>query len=165
MEVALYRPEIPQNTGNIGRLSVCTQTTLHIIGKPSFSLSDAAVKRAGLDYWHRLDLVTHDAWDLFEQDAAKRGKQPVLVSKFASATYSDYRFTGDEILVFGQETSGLPPEILERSSGGKGYPAVRIPVMETCRSLNLSNAVAIVLFEALRQNQFGSLLKSYRPPD
>ena len=159
MEIALYRPEIPPNTGNIARLSVCTGSRLHIIGKPSFSMDEAAVRRAGLDYWNEVDLHLHGEWEPFLEyvtgEPEKGGTGRILlISKFGERSFSEHRFTGDEILVFGRESSGLPDHIVTKIQMEDPDRILRIPVRGLCRSLNLSNSVAIVLYEALRQLEF-----------
>ncbi|MDH5655317.1 MAG: tRNA (cytidine(34)-2'-O)-methyltransferase [Spirochaetia bacterium] len=161
MNICLYKPEIPQNTGNIGRLSVCTGSRLHIIGEPSFSLSESAVKRAGLDYWPRLDLTLHSEWKAFREHFSNSESRILLITKFAKHSYADFNYRMDDCVVFGQETSGLPDEIVNEIQTCCPENILRIPVVEDCRSLNLGNAVGIVLFEALRQNQFTGLKQSY----
>jgi len=161
MNICLYKPEIPQNTGNIGRICVCTNSRLHIIGEPSFSLSDTAVKRAGLDYWPRLDLSLHEDWQTFNKNLAGSNGRTILITKFANNSYADFKFRMDDRLVFGQETSGLPAEIVQEIKEAHPENILRIPVMDDCRSLNLANAVSIVLFEALRQNGFPGLKNIY----
>ena len=164
MEIALFKPEIPPNTGNISRLSVCTGSRLHIIGKPSFSLDEASVRRAGLDYWDILDLHLHEDWNRFInsiQIGYQGSRTILLMSKFGKAQYSEHKFKDDDVIVFGQETKGLPDSIIESVS--KDYPEriLRIPVVNECRSLNLSNSVAVVLFEALRQLGYPGLKQSF----
>lgn len=159
MHLALFRPEIPPNTGNIARQCVLTGTALHIIGQPAFSLDAAAVRRAGLDYWSQLELHRHANWDDFR--IYLRAEVPThrifLLSRFASHTYSSVKYQSDDVLVLGQESSGLPQDICNEIE--REYPAhtLRIPVREGVRSLNLANAAAIVLFEALRQLDFPGL--------
>ncbi len=163
MEIVLYRPEIPPNTGNVARLSICTASPMHIVGEPAFSLDEAAVRRAGIDYWHRVNLTLHADWPEFTRRVADRGSPPVLFfTRFARDTYSDYRFTGHELLVFGRETSGLPPEVLAFADSAPHHRVLRIPVAPDCRSLNLANAVSVVLYEGLRQLGFPNL--SMEPP-
>lgn len=169
MEIALYRPEIPPNTGNIARLSVCTGSRLHIIGKPSFSMDEAAVRRAGLDYWNEVDLHLHEEWEAFLEYAGRRssetgGRRIVLISKFGDKSFTEHSFAGDEILVFGRESSGLPDHIVRSIQSVDPDRILRIPVRDLCRSLNLSNSVAIVLYEALRQLDFPHLKTSYNSP-
>ena len=146
MNVVLYQPEIPPNTGSIARLCAATKTTLHLIPPLGFKIDDKHLKRAGLDYWGFVDLVLHDSWDGFLK---KHGDQELLFfSKKAGQSYTTARYRKDDFLVFGPETRGLPEELL-RANREKSYV---IPMMEPgVRSLNLSNAVSIVLYEALRQ--------------
>ena len=148
MEISLYEPEIPPNTGNIARLCVCTSSNLHIVGKANFSLSDKAIKRAGLDYWDKLNLKQHKDWTSFLKTI--EDKNLWLFSRFAKKSYTDVRFKKDDVLLFGSESKGLPKEIREEYQ----EKTLRIPVSQACRSLNLSNSVAIVLYEALRQLNF-----------
>ena len=164
MEIALYKPEIPPNTGNISRLSVCTGSRLHIIGKPSFSMDEASVRRAGLDYWDRLDLHLHEDWDEFLKCVSRgrcESRTILLLSKYGNRPYVAHRYERDDILVFGRETSGLPDFILKSIGATHPERILRIPVVDDCRSLNLSNAVAVVLYEALRQQDFVGLKPSH----
>lgn len=150
MEIALYRPEIPPNTGNIARLCVNAGVPLSIIGEPSFDLSEKAVRRAGLDYWKDLELFRYPTWEIFQKEKESLGKRIFLVSKFGTKVYWDMSFTSQDVFLFGRETSGLPEEI------HKGHPSdqiISIPMAESSRSINLSNAVAIILYEALRQEK------------
>lgn len=163
MEIALYRPEIPPNTGNISRLAACTGLRLNIIGEPSFSLDEKQVRRAGLDYWDRLDLKRHADWPAFLDYARTRRVPPttdepdgsaahiLLISKHGKRNYTDHKYRAGDIFVFGRETTGLPPEI--HASVGDAYPdrILRLPMVPECRSLNLSNTVAIVIYEGIRQ--------------
>jgi len=164
MEVALYQPEIPPNTGNIARLCVCTGTPLHIIGRPNFDMDEKAVKRAGLDYWDRLVLHKHKDWRTFADAVAARavaGEEPkhapeiLLVSKFGNQVYWDHPFQGNEIFVFGMETDGLPEFVHEEIRARNPDHILRIPMTPESRSLNLANAASIVLYESLRQTGFG----------
>ena len=166
MQIALYQPEIPPNTGNIGRLCYCTETPLHIIGKPAFSLDDSAVRRAGLDYWDKLDLKQHGDWQAFRKliDTSAKGSPStriLLFSRFAKSIYTEHAFASSDVLVFGAESKGLPKNIVEDIQKEAPQRILRIPVSQNCRSLNLSNAVAIVLFEALRQQNFGELQQRF----
>ncbi|TGM69972.1 tRNA (cytidine(34)-2'-O)-methyltransferase [Leptospira levettii] len=150
MEVALYRPEIPPNTGNIARLCVNAGVPLSIVGEPAFDLSEKAVRRAGLDYWKDLDFYQFPSFEEFQRTKQDQGKRIFLVSKFGKKTYWDISFSSQDVFLFGRETSGLPEEI------HKGHPSdqiISIPMAETSRSINLSNAVAIILYEALRQEK------------
>ncbi len=142
--IALYKPQIPPNTGNISRLAVAVNAALHIVGKPAFSLDQKDLIRAGLDHWNALDLHLHQR---FRDFYASRGvSRIVAVSKDAPVQYSDFMFQPDDILLFGNETQGLPPTLLSRCEH-----IVKIPMWGAVRSLNLSNAVAIVVYEAIRQ--------------
>ena len=145
MHVVLVAPEIPPNTGNVARLCVSTGARLHLVRPLGFSLEDRYLKRAGLDYWPQLDLTVHD--DLGAFLAAKGGDPMVLASTRAGRPYTEAAYGEDTWLVFGAETEGLPESLLGR------FPeaGVRIPMWGPSRCLNLSNAVAVVLFEALRQ--------------
>ncbi|TGL59838.1 tRNA (cytidine(34)-2'-O)-methyltransferase [Leptospira jelokensis] len=150
MEIALYRPEIPPNTGNIARLCVNAGVPLSIVGEPSFDLSEKAVRRAGLDYWKDLELYRFATWETFQKAKETEGKRIFLVSKFGKKVYWDVTFQAQDVFLFGRETSGLPEEI------HKGHPSdqiISIPMAEASRSINLSNAVAIILYEALRQEK------------
>lgn len=150
MEIALFEPEIPPNTGNIARLCVNADVPLCIIGKPAFDMSEKAVRRAGLDYWQDLDLHLYSDYDSFLAEKQQKAQRIFLISKFGKTAYWDNRFQADDVLVFGKETSGLPEEIRE------AHPKERIlsiPMAAKSRSINLSNAVAIVLYEALRQKR------------
>jgi tRNA (cytidine/uridine-2'-O-)-methyltransferase len=145
--VVLVRPEIPPNTGNIGRLCLATQSTLHLVRPLGFSLDDRQLKRAGLDYWDEVNLKL---WDSFD---ALRCSQPPDANYFFLTTkskrpYSEARFQRDDFLVFGPETKGLPENLLVANEDH----CISIPMHGT-RSLNLATAVAIVLFEAVRQQQ------------
>ena len=146
MQIVLYQPEIPPNTGSIARLCAATRTPLHLIAPLGFKIDDKHLKRAGLDYWRFVDLTLHDSWEAFLK---KHGRRPMLFfSKKAQQSYTRACYQDGEFLVFGPETRGLPEGVLEVNKE-KTYV---IPMMcEGVRSLNLSNAVSIVLYEALRQ--------------
>lgn len=142
MEIVLYQPEIPPNTGNVARLSAAFGLALHLIEPLGFSLDDRYLKRAGLDYWPHVRLnVWHDfsAWQ-----AASQSKRLVLCSARQGQNLGDFAFTPEDALIFGRETSGLPPEIFALSP----Y-RVRIPIRNVVRSLNLSTAVGIITFQAM----------------
>lgn len=146
MHVVLYQPEIPPNTGSVARLCAATLTPLHLIEPLGFKIDDKHLKRAGLDYWEFVDLHVHNSWQQFLQKSA--GKQLFYFSKKASRSYTQVSFAQDDYLVFGPETRGLPEEWIALNA----ERALRIPMMgRGVRSLNLSNAVAIVLYEGLRQ--------------
>lgn len=147
IKIALYKPEIPPNTGNIARLCVAIGAELHIVDKPSFDLSEKAVRRAGLDYWEYVSLHQHKSWEDFIRNI-DNSSRIFLISKFGKAKYTEPRFQADDWFVFGQETKGLPKNIINN------FPVeqvLRIPMENESRSLNLSNAVAIVAYESLRQ--------------
>ena len=146
MNVVLYKPEIPPNTGNIGRLCVNTGSALHIVGKPAFDMSEKAVRRAGLDYWPYLQLFSYENWDEFYGIHEK--KRIFLISRFGNKKYYNNKFEKDDFIMFGSETSGVPDEIRNCFTDGN---VLKIPMKDDFRSINLSNAVAIVLYEAVRQ--------------
>lgn len=151
MHIVLFEPEIPSNTGNISRTCAVTGITLHLIKPLGFSLADRYLKRAGLDYWDKLDLHIHENFEEFL--AANPDARMFMFSTHATKNYCDIRYREDDYLVFGPETRGLPPEI--RDCYGE---AVRIPMGKEIRSLNLSNSVAIGAYEALRQLGFPDLV-------
>lgn len=151
MDIVLYRPEIPPNTGNIARLAVCTGCPLHIVGKAAFSMDQAAVKRAGLDYWDQLQLHEHVSFEAFVSWATEQKRRVLAVTKFGQTKYSDVAFHNDDAILFGNETAGLPSEVHDWIAKQSPHQLLRIPMGQTCRSLNLSNAVSIVTYEALRQ--------------
>ena len=150
MHVVLLEPEIPPNTGNVARLCAATRTTLHLIEPLGFRVNDATLRRAGMDYWR------HVAWHRWPNWAAFTGALPAgarlwCVEQGAPRGYAEARFQPDDYLVFGRETAGLPQAILEANP----QHWLRIPMFNPqARSLNLSNCVALVLFEALRQQGF-----------
>ncbi len=151
LNIVLFEPEIPANTGNIGRTCVATGTRLHLIEPLGFRLNEKSIRRAGMDYWQDLDVTRYINWeDFLEKNpnariymATTKGKQ----------LYTEVAYESDCYLMFGKESAGIPEEILVQ------YPkeCIRIPMIGETRSLNLSNSVAIVLYEALRQNQFAHM--------
>lgn len=153
MNIVLFEPEIAQNTGNIGRSCVATGATLHLIEPLGFSINEKNVKRAGLDYWALLDLRIYDDYADF------LAKNPEAIGNIYFATtkahymYSEVSYNENSYIMFGKESAGIPEEILVEH---EEY-CVRIPMLEKIRSLNLSNSVAIVLYEALRQNDFKAM--------
>jgi tRNA (cytidine/uridine-2'-O-)-methyltransferase len=153
LEVALFEPEIPPNTGNIARLCVNADVPLSIIGKPAFDLSEKAVRRAGLDYWQDLDLRLFADFEEFRIAKSVTKQRILLISKFGETTYWDNQFRVDDVIVFGRETSGLPDGIRDVHPKNQ---ILSIPMGLKSRSINLSNAVAIVLYEALRQRKLES---------
>ena len=143
INIVLYEPEIPQNTGNIARLCACTGASLYLVGKLGFSLSDKYTKRAGLDYWDSVDLHKINSMeDLFKQ--FPDGKFYYLTTK-TTKKYSEVKFEDGDFIVFGPESRGLPVEYVTAET------ALTIPMKEGQRSLNLSNSVAIVAYEMIRQ--------------
>jgi len=143
LNVVLYEPEIPQNTGNIARLCACTGASLYLVGKLGFSLTDKYTKRAGLDYWESVDIHRINSMDeLFEK--YPDGRFYYLTTK-AKNKYTDIKYKDGDFIVFGPETRGLPTEYVTKET------AVTIPMREGQRSLNLSNSVAITLYEVIRQ--------------
>jgi tRNA (cytidine/uridine-2'-O-)-methyltransferase len=149
--VVLFEPEIPQNTGNIVRTCAAVGATLHLIEPLGFSLEDRYLKRAGLDYWSMVEMVKYQ--NISEFLTGNLGKNIIFITKKAGKTYDQIDYSGDVFLVFGRETEGLPESILEEHWDR----CFRIPMMPTARSLNLSNAVAVVVYEAFRQNRFAGL--------
>jgi tRNA (cytidine/uridine-2'-O-)-methyltransferase len=146
MHVVLVAPEIPQNTGSIGRLCLATGAMLHLIEPLGFTIDDRHLRRAGLDYWEHVDVVRHRSWPHFL--AARPAGRLLCFTARASRSYTRARYRNDDLLVFGGESRGLPASIREDDADA----LLRIPIAsEQVRSLNLANAVAIVLYEALRQ--------------
>ena len=150
--IVLVNPEIPANTGNISRTCAATHSGLHLVRPLGFSTDDRYLKRAGLDYWDSVHLNYHDSFEEVEQQLA--GKRFFLATTKAKQYYHEFEFKDDDVFVFGRETAGLPAELLAK------YPEqlIKIPIGDTVRSLNLSNAVAIVLYEALRQTNYPKML-------
>ena len=175
LNIVLHEPEIPANTGNIGRTCVATGTRLHLIKPLGFDISDKAVRRAGLDYWHLVDVKYYDSFAEVREEAARENaaskldvtvyesyedfleKNPGAKIYYATTkgpqTYVDVQYEEDCFIMFGKESAGIPEDILYDNQ----ETAVRIPMINDIRSLNLSNSVAIVLYEALRQNNFGHM--------
>ncbi len=148
LQIALVEPEIPPNTGNIARLCAATGTPLHIIGRPGFHLHDAALRRAGLDYWPAVKLQRHVHWDLFQLSI--KPQRCFFFSTRAAQSYLENSYQPGDVLVFGNESRGLPEPLL--ASHPQAVLAIPMQV-DKVRSLNLASAVSIVLFEALRQCQ------------
>jgi tRNA (cytidine/uridine-2'-O-)-methyltransferase len=152
MEIVLVEPEIPGNTGNIARLCAATGCGLHLVRPLGFSTEDKYLKRAGLDYWNLVRVSYYDSVSEVLTKYAAAAK--FLLTTKAERSYAAVRYTPDSVLVFGKETAGLPEELRHAYSDS----CVRIPMVSAARSLNLSNAVAIVAYEALRQQEnFGGL--------
>ena len=151
MNIVLYEPEIPFNTGNIGRTCVATRTRLHLIEPLGFKLNEKAIQRAGLDYWDQLDLSIYCCFqDFLDQNP---GARLYMATTKAQKMYTEVKYEPGCYLMFGKESAGIPEEILVEYQEA----CVRIPMWGEIRSLNLSNSVSIVLFEALRQNGFYGL--------
>ena len=151
MHIVLYQPEIPQNTGNIARTCAATGSMLHLIKPLGFELSDKYLQRAGLDYWHMMQYRVYENFE--ELMAAYPNARMHFLSTKAPQGYTSVEYGSDDFLVFGCDTRGLPETLLSRVYDR----CVRIPMIPRARSLNLSNSVAIVLYEALRQQGFDSL--------
>jgi len=150
MQIVLVEPEIPPNTGNVARLCAATRTTLHLVEPFGFKLGDAQLKRAGMDYWQHVEWQRWPTWKAF-QERLPANARLWFIESGGPRIYSDAKFAPDDFLVFGRETAGLPKQLLEQNRDRW----LRIPMFNPkSRSLNLSNCVALVLFEALRQQQF-----------
>ncbi len=147
VSIALYRPEIPSNTGNIGRLCVGLNISLHIVSKPSFILSAKEIRRAGLDYWENLNLIKHENEHTFLEYCKENNKRIVPISKFGSIRYDEFNYSNDDILLFGRESTGLRESIWENDADNSVY----LPMSDNIRSINVSNTAAIVSYEAFRQ--------------
>jgi len=152
LNIVLVEPEIPPNTGNVARLCAATGATLHLVKPLGFSIDDKQLKRAGLDYWHLLDIHIYESFEEFEEKNLV-GPRYLATTK-GGQTYTDMTYEPGGYLLFGKETKGLAPEILKR------YPDtnIRLPMRAEARSLNLSNSVAIVVYEVLRQWGFPELV-------
>lgn len=151
LNIVLFEPEIPANTGNIGRTCVATGTRLHLIEPLGFRLNEKSIKRAGMDYWEHLDVTRYiDFQDFLDRNP---GAKIYMATTKAPQCYTEVEYEPDCYIMFGKESAGIPEEILLEHQ----ETAIRIPMMEEIRSLNLSNSVAIVLYEALRQNQFAQM--------
>lgn len=151
IHIVLHEPEIPQNTGNIARTCAATGAVLHLIEPLGFKIDDAKLKRAGLDYWHYLDIRYYKNLDDFYEKNPKA--LPYLFSTKAPRAYTDVTYPEDAYLMFGKETKGLPEDLLNENIDR----CVRIPMLDDRRSLNLSNSVAIAVYEVLRQGDFSGL--------
>lgn len=164
--IVLYQPVMPANTGNISRTCAATNATLHLIHPLGFSTDDKMLKRAGLDYWHHVNIIEHENLEAFM--TYLNGRPLYLITKFAPHNYSDINLAestiDEQFFMFGKETTGLPVELMEEYK----ERSLRIPMNdEHVRSLNLSNTVCIILFEALRQQNFSGLetIHHYRDTD
>lgn len=151
MNIVLLEPEIPQNTGNIGRTCCATGTKLHLIEPMGFRINEKNLRRAGMDYWKDLDVTIYDSLEDFKE---KNPNAKIwMATTKAPKRYTDVQFGQDDYVMFGKESAGIPEEILVENKD----MAIRIPMNPEIRSLNLANSVAIVLYEALRQNDFAGM--------
>lgn len=153
MHIILHQPEIPANTGNIGRTCVATGTALHLIEPLGFHLDEKSIKRAGMDYWDKLDVTRYMNVQEFREK--NPGAKIWYATTKAKRLYTEADFSPGDFIMFGKESAGIPEELLVENE----ETCIRIPMLEEIRSLNLSNAVAIVLYEALRQNEFAGMQK------
>lgn len=154
IHVVLYQPQIPSNTGNIARTCAGTDTSLHLIRPLGFSTDDKMLKRAGLDYWEFVNIVYYDSLDDFYQK--NEGGEFFYITKFGEKPYSSFDYSNsdkDYFFIFGRETTGLPKDVIENNKD----VSLRIPMNENIRSLNLSNTAAILIYEALRQQDYRQL--------
>lgn len=154
MNIVLHEPEIPHNTGSIGRTCVATGSSLHLIRPLGFSLDEKSVRRSGLDYWNDLDLHVYDSFEEF----IERNNNPkiYMATTKAPQTYADVTYDEDCFIMFGKESAGIPEEILLNYK----ETCIRIPMENDIRSLNLSNSASIILYEAHRQHDFGKMQRS-----
>lgn len=150
INIVLYEPEMPANTGNIGRTCVATNTRLHLIEPLGFKLNEKQILRAGLDYWDKLDVQVYSDYDDFLEKNPRAREKMYMATTKAKHTHSDVCYESDCYIMFGKESAGIPEEILVENKEN----CVRIPMWGEIRSLNLSNSVAIILYEALRQNGY-----------
>lgn len=151
INIALIEPEIPQNTGNIARTCAAVGASLHLVKPLGFEIDDKKLKRAGLDYWDKLDITYYDDLDDFLEK--NREEKMFFFTTKAKQSYTDVKYPGRVFIVFGKETKGLPEELLYANP----EKCVRIPMRDTLRSLNLSNSVAVAVYEVLRQRDFEGL--------
>lgn len=152
MNIVLHQPEIPANTGNIGRTCVATGSSLHLIEPLGFRIGEKELKRAGMDYWDHLDVHRYMNYEEFLEK--NPGAKIWMATTKAKKTYTEAEFGPNDFIMFGKESAGIPEEILVENED----TCIRIPMLDEIRSLNLSNSVAIVLYEALRQNNFSDML-------
>ncbi|MBW3110761.1 tRNA (uridine(34)/cytosine(34)/5-carboxymethylaminomethyluridine(34)-2'-O)-methyltransferase TrmL [Bacillus sp. MCCB 382] len=155
VHVVLYQPEIPANTGNIARTCAATDTTLHLIRPLGFSTDDKMLKRAGLDYWQFVNIVYYDSLEEFFEK--NEGGEFFYLTKYGKIPHTNFDYSvedKDYFFIFGRETSGLPDDVIQNNLDR----ALRIPMNENVRSLNLSNTAAILIYEALRQRNYPGLL-------
>ena len=151
LNIVLFEPEIPANTGNIGRTCVATGTRLHLIEPLGFRLNEKEIKRAGMDYWEHLDVTRYMNFEEFLEK--NPGAKIYMATTKGQHVYTEVKYEPDCYIMFGKESAGIPEEILVKHPDN----CIRIPMLSEIRSLNLSNSVAVVLYEALRQNHFESM--------
>lgn len=151
LNIVLHEPEMPANTGNIGRTCVAAGARLHLIEPLGFKLNEKMLKRAGMDYWDKLDVIVYDDYADFQKK--NPGAKIYMATTKAQKTYCDVSYEDDCYIMFGKESAGIPEEILVDNE----ETCIRIPMIGDIRSLNLSNSVAIVLYEALRQHNFETM--------
>lgn len=154
MHIILHQPEIPTNTGNIGRTCVATGSSLHLIEPLGFRLDEKSIKRAGMDYWDSLDVTRYINYQEFQEKHP--GAKVWFATTKAKKVYTEAVFGMDDYIMFGKESGGIPEEILVDHE----QDCIRIPMLDSIRSLNLSNSVAVVLYEALRQNDFQGMRRA-----
>ena len=153
MHIVLHQPEIPGNTGNIGRTCVATGTPLHLIEPLGFRLDEKSIRRAGMDYWKDLDVRRYMNYaDFLEKNP---GARIWMATTKARKSYTEVTYGPEDYIMFGRESAGIPEEILVEHEEG----CIRIPMLDSIRSLNLSNSAAVILYEALRQNGFSGMEK------
>ncbi|HOO79183.1 MAG TPA: tRNA (cytidine(34)-2'-O)-methyltransferase [Lachnospiraceae bacterium] len=153
MNIILHQPEIPANTGNIGRTCVATGSKLHLIEPLGFRLNEKELKRSGMDYWSQLDYQRYVNYEEFLEQHP--GAKIFMATTKAKRMYTEVEYGPDDFIMFGKESAGIPEEILVDNEA----TCIRIPMLDSIRSLNLSNSVSIVLYEALRQNGFQAFQK------
>ncbi|MGJ4945274.1 tRNA (cytidine(34)-2'-O)-methyltransferase [Bradyrhizobium sp. HKCCYLS1011] len=151
MQIALYQPDIPQNTGTILRLCACLGVAAHVIEPAGFPVSDRLFRRAGMDYLNHVTWLRHDSWTAFEAWRAKRGHRLLLFTTKGARSYLDFGYRADDILLFGRESAGVPPEVAEIADA-----RLLIPLQPGLRSLNVAMAAAMAVGEALRQTRHGA---------
>ena len=160
LHIVMVEPEIPQNTGNIARTCAITGAKLHLVHPLGFDISEKAVKRSGLDYWDKLDIEEHSSLDEFLKKYSPKDNNMFFATTKGKTKYTDINYSemNEVFVLYGKETKGLPEWLLEKYLDTK---TVRIPMLPTLRSLNLSNSVAIITYEILRQHNFEDLQSSY----
>ncbi|CCE12196.1 putative tRNA/rRNA methyltransferase [Bradyrhizobium sp. STM 3843] len=151
MQIALYQPDIPQNTGTILRLCACLGVAAHVIEPAGFPVSDRLFRRAGMDYLDHVTWLRHDSWTAFEAWRAERGHRLLLFTTKGARSYLDFGYRADDILLFGRESAGVPPEVAEIADA-----RLLIPLQPGLRSLNVAMAAAMAVGEALRQTRHGA---------